>query len=183
MSAARADAMREATPGADVSLNNNGFAGLRADLPAGPLTFGRLYDVFPFDNRVVQLTLTGRQLERVFAEEIKRSRPGALSVSGVRVQALCEGDDVHVRLVRSNGEPLAPDAPVSIVTTDMLAAGAVFAPVAPPGGVVIPPTAPIARVIVERWLRKRGGHVSEDQFLDAHGEPRWLYPPSMCQVH
>ena len=41
----------------------------------------------------------------------------------------------------------------------------------------------VARVIVERWLRKRGGHVSEDQFLDAHGEPRWLYPPSMCQVH
>jgi 5'-nucleotidase len=54
-----AEAMRESTPGADLAVNNNGIGGLRADLPRGVLTFGRLYDVFPFDNRVVRLTLTG----------------------------------------------------------------------------------------------------------------------------
>ena len=73
--------MRESMPGADVSVNNNGFAGLRADLPPGRLTFGRLYDVFPFDNRLVRLSLTGAQLERVFSEEVRRDRSGrAVSV-------------------------------------------------------------------------------------------------------
>ena len=62
---------------------------------AGPVTFGRLYDLFPFDNRLVTLRLTGAQLERVFLDELKRDRPGALSLSGVRVQAFCEGGDAR----------------------------------------------------------------------------------------
>ncbi len=176
-----ADAMREAMPGADVSVNNNGFAGLRADLPPGPLTFGRLYDVFPFDNRLVQLTLTGEQLERVFVEEVRRDRPGALSVSGVRVHARCDGADLRVRLTRAAGEPIDAADRLSVVTSDMLAAGVVFSPVAPSTGVVIPATAPIVRTVVERWLRRRGGHLSEAQFLDSGGA-RWTYPDGACRV-
>lgn len=176
-----ADAMREATPQADVSVNNNGFAGLRADLPAGPLTFGRLYDVFPFDNRLVQLTLTGAQLERVFLDEVRRDRPGALSVSGVRVRAECDGADFRIRLTRAAGQPIEPDDRLSVVTSDMLASGVVFSSVAPAAGLVIPPTAPIVRTVVERWLRQRGGHLSESQFLD--GGARWAYPDTRCPVH
>ena len=58
-----ADAQRERT-GADVAINNNVRGGLRADLPQGPLTLGRLYDAFPFDNRLVTVTLTGAELGR-----------------------------------------------------------------------------------------------------------------------
>ncbi|MGE3508625.1 MAG: bifunctional UDP-sugar hydrolase/5'-nucleotidase [Vicinamibacterales bacterium] len=105
-----ADAIRASTPGADVAVSNNGFAGLRADLPAGPLTFGRLYDVFPFDNRLVQMTLTGAQLERVFAEEFRRRRPGALSLSGLRVKGTCDGPELRVRLFRPTGAPIPGDA-------------------------------------------------------------------------
>lgn len=174
-----ADALRESTPGADISINNNGFAGLRADLPAGLLTFGRLYDVFPFDNRVVRLSLTGAQLERVFLEEYRRARPGALSVSGVRVGASCDGSDLRVHVTRTTGANIGPDERLSVVTSDMLAAGAVFAPVSPPSAVVVPPTAPLVRTLVERWLRRRGGHLSEDQFLDRDGA-RWSDAPSSC---
>lgn len=177
-----ADAMRESFPGVDIAVNNNGFAGLRADLPAGPLTFGRLYDVFPFDNRLVQLRLTGAQLERVFLEEIKRDRPGALSVSGVRVETTCEGREPRVRVLRLDGHPVAADATLTVITTDMLAAGAVFASVAPESGVIIPPTAPIARVVVEGWLRRRGGHLSAAQFQDVEGG-RWSRPADSCDVH
>ena len=50
-----ADAIRASTPGADAAISyGGGRGGLRANLPAGPLTFGALYDAFPFDNRVVR---------------------------------------------------------------------------------------------------------------------------------
>ena len=71
-----ADALRDAVPGADVAVVNNAARGLRADLPDGPITFGRLYDVFPFDNRVVRITLTGAELGRWLAGEIRQGRRG-----------------------------------------------------------------------------------------------------------
>jgi 5'-nucleotidase len=82
-----ADAQRERT-GADVAINNNVRGGLRADFAAGELTFGRLYDVFPFDNRLVTVTITSGALEAVVADELRRNRPGALSISGARVRAV-----------------------------------------------------------------------------------------------
>ena len=43
-----ADAMRAAVPGADLAIGMGARrGGLRADLPAGALTRGPLYDVFP----------------------------------------------------------------------------------------------------------------------------------------
>jgi hypothetical protein len=87
-----------------------------------------------------------------------------------------------VRILRPDGHPVEPDATLTIITTDMLAVGAVFASVAPESGVAIPPTAPIARVVVEGWLRRRGGHLSAAQFMDAEGG-RWSRPTDSCAVH
>jgi len=172
-----AEAMRESTPGADLAVNNNGIGGLRADLPRGMLTFGRLYDVFPFDNRVVQLTLSGTELEQVFAEEVGRARPGALAISGIHIRTDCGGDALQVRLARSNGQAIAPNERLTIVTTDMLASGAVFSSVVPPSRVVVPQAAPLVRDIVATWLERRGGHLSEDHFVDSiardHSRRRW----------
>ena len=71
-----AEALRDAVPGADVAAVNNAARGLRADLPEGPLTFGRLYDVFPFDNRIARITLSGAELGRWVADEIRQGRRG-----------------------------------------------------------------------------------------------------------
>jgi len=46
-----ADGTLASTPGADVALNNGGS--LRIDLPAGPLTYGSIYELYPFDNRII----------------------------------------------------------------------------------------------------------------------------------
>ena len=86
-----AEALRAAVPGADVAAINNAARGLRADLPEGPLTFGRLYDVFPFDNRVARITLSGAELGRWLAGEIAQGRRGWLGISGVDVRASCRG--------------------------------------------------------------------------------------------
>ena len=41
--------------------------GLRADLPAGPLTYGAVFEVMPFDNRVVAFHLTGADIRKMVA--------------------------------------------------------------------------------------------------------------------
>ena len=54
-----ADAMRIAA-GTDFAFQNPG--GLRADLDAGEVTMGDVYEVMPFDNQVATVTLTGAQV-------------------------------------------------------------------------------------------------------------------------
>ncbi|MGH7569298.1 MAG: 5'-nucleotidase C-terminal domain-containing protein, partial [Gemmatimonadales bacterium] len=65
-----ADAQRTIAK-ADVAIMNNG--GIRADLPAGIVTYGDLYQVQPFQNRLQRLTVTGDvllgALEQVVAGE------------------------------------------------------------------------------------------------------------------
>ena len=73
-------------PGGDVAIGLGARrGGLRADLPAGPLTRGSLYDAFPFDNRVVSLALTGAELRHALAGVVARPRRELPGVSGVRV--------------------------------------------------------------------------------------------------
>jgi 2',3'-cyclic-nucleotide 2'-phosphodiesterase/3'-nucleotidase/5'-nucleotidase len=56
-----ADAQRRAGRG-EVAIMNNG--GIRADLPAGPITWGNVYQVQPFQNRLQRLTVKGSVLEQ-----------------------------------------------------------------------------------------------------------------------
>jgi 5'-nucleotidase len=61
-----ADAQRSALQ-ADIGLMNAG--GLRADLPAGPITWGDVLTLHPFSNRILRLSMTGAQLRRVLEEQ------------------------------------------------------------------------------------------------------------------
>jgi 5'-nucleotidase len=167
-----ADALREGSD-ADVAFNNNVRGGLRADLPAGALTFGRLYDVFPFDNRLMRLTLSGADLETVLADEIRRNRPGALAISGVQVRARCSADGLEVELLRPSSQSIAADERLVVVAMDSLVLGAVFASVRQPDRLLVPSDAPVMREVVEDWLR-RGGHLDAKQFVDSQYR-RWDY--------
>ena len=122
-----ADALAAAVPGADAALSYGaGPGGLRADLAAGPLTLGALYDLFPFDNRVVALTLSGADLQALLLDHLRRPRwrARALGVSGLRVEIGCRAgrDDVEVR--HASGRPVAPDERLTLAMTDFLAARA-----------------------------------------------------------
>jgi 5'-nucleotidase len=174
-----ADAMRDGTPGADAAINNNARGGLRADLPEGPLTFGRIYDVYPFDNRLVTLTLTGAELQQILSNELRRNRPNSIGVSGIRIVASCGSGELQVDLSRTSGQPVRPDERLTVVTMDMLAAGQFFAPAFSRPGFAAPPDAPVAREIVEDWLRGRS--IDADRFIDA-SRPRWEVPATLaCQ--
>jgi 5'-nucleotidase len=160
-----ADALRE-TQAADIALNNNSLGGLRADLPQGPLTFGRLYDVFPFDNRLVRVTLTGDTLEHGIASALRRGRRGAFGISGATMRVSCDADGPRVQLFHLSGEPIGQNESLVVVGMDSLLGGQLFAPAIPAGSVTATADAPIVREVVEDWLRQRGGQLRVDQFLD-----------------
>jgi 5'-nucleotidase len=114
-----ADEIRQATH-ADVGLTNGG--GLRADLPAGELTYGALFEALPFDNRLATLKLHASALKQLLARNFAHDK-GILSVSGIRARARCESGAIAVELLRTDGQPIADDAALTVGTTDFLANG------------------------------------------------------------
>jgi 2',3'-cyclic-nucleotide 2'-phosphodiesterase (5'-nucleotidase family) len=169
------DAYRAAVPGADVSINNTS-GGLRADLPPGPLTYGSVFEVMPFDNRLVVFHLTGAELRTVLATQIARV-PALVGVSGLRLRVTCERGVVNVGMLRPNGIPVTDTERLRIATTDFLATGGdnIFAPVTPKDGFTIEQDIGLVRDVVVDSLRKRGGTLREDQLVDP-ANPRWVLP-------
>jgi 5'-nucleotidase len=161
-----ADALRDAVPGADVAVVNNATRGLWADLPDGPITFGRLYDVFPFDNRIARVTLSGAELGRWLAGEIRQGRRGALGISGVLVRARCLADGIHVDLLGPAGRPIHDEERLIAVTIGAPTLSGSLASPAPLGGVGPTENAPVVREAVEDWFR-RPERVVQRQLDDA----------------
>jgi 5'-nucleotidase len=116
-----ADAQRTALP-ADVALMNLG--GIRADLNAGPITFGELFAIQPFGNVLTRVTLSGAQLLRALEQQWRATPPRMLQVSGLSYvwdpQAPVGQRVVEVRVGES---ALAPDARYSVVLNNFLAEG------------------------------------------------------------
>ena len=124
-----------AMPGADVVINNTDGA-LRSDLPAGPLTYGAVFEVMPFDNRLVSFHLTGAELRRMVAAWVGARVPALPGLAGLRARVTCRGSALDVALLRPNNIPVTDDERLMVATTDFLATGGdgVFDSVAPPGG-------------------------------------------------
>jgi len=176
------DAYRAGAPGADVAINNTS-GGLRADLPAGPLTYGGVFEVMPFDNRLVTFHLTGGELRKVLTTQVARNA-ALVGISGVHARVTCERGTVNVGMRRPNGTPISDTERLLIATSDFLATGgdAIFAPVAPKEGFTIERDIGLVRDVVVDTLRKRGGTLREEQLVDA-ANPRWSLPgkaPVVC---
>jgi 5'-nucleotidase len=177
------DAYLAAVPGADVAINNTD-GGLRTDLPAGPLTYGAVFEVMPFDNRVVAFRLTGAELRSVLETQLRAGAP-LVGLAGVRARVTCRGGMINVALLRPHGARVRDAERLLVATTDFLATGGdrIFEPVKPPGGFTIVRDAGGARDIVVEMLRTRGGTLREDHLVDA-SNPRWVLPgprPVTCR--
>ncbi|MBZ5712203.1 bifunctional metallophosphatase/5'-nucleotidase [Nannocystis pusilla] len=112
------DLMLRARPDVDAAIINGG--GLRADLPAGPLRYGALYESFPFDNRFARVRLKAGD----FAAMIAGSLGGGafFSLGGLEAVAACDGADLGVTLFKA-GVPLAADREIVVLASDFLATG------------------------------------------------------------
>ena len=89
--------------------------GLRAELPAGELRCGALYEVMPFEDQLVSLNLTGKQL-RAFVTAPLTGGYGFPQLAGAHL-------DAQGALVFDDGHPVADDAHYLLVTNDFLANG------------------------------------------------------------
>jgi 5'-nucleotidase len=115
-----ADAMRSAV-GADVAVMNAG--GIRADVPAGPLTFGHLYEVLPFNNTLAVLNLSGAELRKLLALGYG-GRKGVFAVSGLTVTLdRCVGPERLKAVTLADGTPLEPTRLYRVALPDFLARG------------------------------------------------------------
>ncbi len=178
-----ADAYRAGMPGADVAINNTS-GGLRADLPAGPLTYGSVFEVMPFDNRLVAFHLTGAELRTVLATQISRNA-ALLGMSGVHARVTCERGAVSVGMLRPNGVPIADTDRLLVATSDFLATGgdSIFVPVTPSNGFNIARDIGLVRDVVVVALKERGGTLREEQLVSTTN-PRWTLPgkaPVTCR--
>jgi 2',3'-cyclic-nucleotide 2'-phosphodiesterase (5'-nucleotidase family) len=175
------DAVREES-GADISIHNV-HGGIRATLPPGELTFGSVFRMFPFDNRLVVLDMSGADLRRIIATQAHNTNRWA-GFSGMRVFVDCDGGDMHVRMQRDDGRVIADGDTLKVAVNDFLVLGGdnVLTPVTPKGGYPVPEDGPMVRDLLVDWFREHGGHISADDFIDpAH--PRWNLPqplPDSC---
>jgi 5'-nucleotidase len=124
--------------GALVAFMNQG--GIRADVVMrrqtdgqrrpGEVTYGDLFAVQPFNNRLSVFTLTGDAVKRVLEQQFGPDADGTSGVLQVsrgftyryRFHAPA-GQHVDAASIAINGQPLAPTASVRVAAVDFLAAG------------------------------------------------------------
>ena len=166
------DLMLAANPGADVALTNGG--GLRADIPAGTLTYGQLFTANPFDNRFAIVKLTGKDLRRLVANNLG-SGSGIFSYAGIVVTAACKGNRLDIDM-RRKGKKVADTDKLVVVTSDFLASGgdgAIGRLKLPDGSVEV--TNVIIRDAMAQVLKKRAGKLDPAE-LHGPSKRRLGYP-------
>lgn len=103
----------EAVP---LGVMSNG--GLRAPLPAGPVTLGNVFELMPFENELVVLDAPAEVVQQLFAYAASRR----MAVSGATYAVGPNGQPQDVRI---GGQPFDPaqDRLYAIAISDYLAAG------------------------------------------------------------
>lgn len=169
---------------ADVSFQNVS-GGIRAILPAGKLTFGSVYQMFPFDNRVVILELPGADLRRIIEQQVHNVGRRA-GFSGMRVFVDCDDNNMSITMLLADGREIQDDENIRFLTNDFLVLGGsgMLTPVMPEGGFQYSNDLPLIRDTLVDWFRIHDGQILAEQFLNPEN-PRWNLPdplPAECSL-
>lgn len=129
-----ADSMLAATRapemgGAQLALVN--ATGVRVSLPAGDIKYGQAFEMMPFGNNLVVMTLTGAQVTAVIAQQYRGApppagqRPHTLATSQGFTYAvdMRQPPESRVSEVRLNGQPIDPAGRYRVVVNNYLASG------------------------------------------------------------
>ncbi|MFL5763024.1 MAG: 5'-nucleotidase C-terminal domain-containing protein [Bacteroidia bacterium] len=103
----------DGTP-ADICLLNNG--GLRSQLPKGKITLGNVFELMPFENMIVIVTIKGDKMKQLFESLVENN--GA-PFSGAEIKAKGK----KITLLKIGGKDLDPAKNYKVVTSDYLAGG------------------------------------------------------------
>ncbi|MGM0588151.1 MAG: 5'-nucleotidase C-terminal domain-containing protein [Bacteroidota bacterium] len=110
----RRRAAREMRTEVHIGLTNNGS--LRKGLPEGEVTRAHLFEMMPFDDRLVVLKLTGGQILQL-ADQI--ANIGGQAISGIRMRI----EQAQARDVLVGSEAVRTDQTYWVATNDYLANG------------------------------------------------------------
>jgi 2',3'-cyclic-nucleotide 2'-phosphodiesterase (5'-nucleotidase family) len=126
----------------DFSLTNS--AGIRDNLPPGPITAEMLFNVFPFENTITTFFLSGQEVREVFDFVASRSRGRGcrtqVQVSGVEFTIRCDCDQNQTGCcaeargfgefppacaddILIDGQPLNPNGTYEVGANDYMARG------------------------------------------------------------
>ncbi|WP_428657391.1 5'-nucleotidase C-terminal domain-containing protein [Runella sp.] len=105
----------------DLAITNNG--GIRADFPAGNITLGNVYEIMPFDNELVALTLSGETMQKVIEYLAQRKEPQ----SGLKL-VIDKASNKPVEVL-IGGKPLDLQKTYTLITSDYLAISSDMAPI------------------------------------------------------
>ncbi len=83
----------------DFAMTNT--TGIRADLPAGPVTLENMFNVFPFDNSITKMQLSGGEILELFDFVARRSKlrgcASQVQIAGAQLVINCNGCDPAYR--------------------------------------------------------------------------------------
>ncbi len=102
----------------DFCLLNNG--GLRSSLPQGDITIRNVYELMPFDNEIVIVTLKGEKVNEIFSYAASK---GGVPVAGVEMKLEKMNGNLVPADIKINGEKFSKERTYKIATSDYLAGG------------------------------------------------------------
>ena len=106
---------------ADFAIYNN--AGIRADIPKGPLTYGALYNMVPFDNVLTAMDLKGEDIKAVLDVAVSCPRVNTLVAGMTFVYDCSKPSGSRVYDIKIQGKPLDLQKVYRVQTIDYLATG------------------------------------------------------------
>ncbi len=104
--------------GKAIDVSHLNYGGIRNGLPAGAVTTGNIFEVMPFDNQLVVLTLTGTQLMQFLNHFAANDE--ALVVGGVRVKI---ANKTITSATLGNGRAIVPGDTYTVAMSDYIANG------------------------------------------------------------
>ena len=79
----------------DFSLTNS--TGIRTDLNPGPITIEQMFNIFPFDNSITKMQLSGLEVQELFDFAARRTAgrgcASQVQIAGTRIRINCSGCD------------------------------------------------------------------------------------------
>ncbi len=93
------------------------YGGLRTTIPQGPVTLSRVFELMPFDNEMVVITLSPEKTREALDYLAAASR--GMPISGLRIVI----EDERIKEASIGGEPFAGDRNYKVLTSDYLAGG------------------------------------------------------------
>ncbi|MBE6039711.1 MAG: bifunctional metallophosphatase/5'-nucleotidase [Clostridiales bacterium] len=181
------DAIRDRMD-ADIALVNGGS--IRVDLKKGDITYGNILEVFPFNNNLIKLEVTGQQILDALewgARSLPDENGGFLQVSGmsyevdVNIPSTCTEEDEmftgvsgerRVKNVMVGGEPIDPAATYTVAGSDFLLTGHGDGHTAFDGATVLAGSGMLDSEALITYIKETLGGEIGSEYSDPYGDGR-----------